>query len=92
MPYRSSAAVKPLVDHLSATTALPPAQVQRLVEDVLAYFDETVEDFANRRHAELKTGGARNDAIFEQLIEEIRAHRFVPQELSARQIRRLIYG
>lgn len=92
MQHPAPNSIDPLIAHLSAVTALPPNQTKRLIEDVLAYFSETVEDFAARRHAELQAHGWRNDAIFEALIHEIEHHRFTTQPLSARQIRRLIYG
>ncbi len=84
--------INPLVEHLCSVTALPPSQARRLIEDVLGYFNETVEGFATRRHAELQARGWRNDAIFEQLRTEIEQHRFIAQGLTERQIRRLIYG
>jgi hypothetical protein len=85
-------ALTPLIEHLQRTTNLPAAQAERIVNDVLAYFSETVESFANRRHRELQASGVRNDAIFKQISDELLAHRFTSQTLSARQIRRLIYG
>ena len=91
-PTPANPLVDPLIAHLSSRTDLPPAQIQRLVEDVIAYFNETVEGFASRRHAELQAEGLRNKTIFEQLREEIEQHRFATTGLSARQIRRLIYG
>ena len=45
-----------------------------------------------RRHAELKTHGARNPEIFAHLAEEL-AHRVVAAPaLSERQLRRIVYG
>ena len=81
-----------LADHLSATVALPPAQTRRLVEDVLAYFSETVETYVARRHSEMQERGIRNDTIFNTLAEELTARRFATTPLTTRQIRRLIYG
>ena len=92
MPSPAPTTIDPLIAHLTAVTAMPPEQALRLIEDVLAFFSETVEDFAARRHAELQANGFRNDAIFETLIQEIEHHRFATQPLTARQIRRLIYG
>ena len=54
-----------------------------MVEDVLAFHAEPVEDYVRRRHAELKTYGAKNDEIFARIAEELagprgrrsRAHR-----------------
>ena len=42
-----------------------------MVADVLAYFDETAEEFVRRRHAELQAGGLTNDEIFERIAAEL---------------------
>ena len=84
--------IQQLADHLSATVDLPPAQTRRLVEDVLAYFSETVDAYVARRHGELQDRGIRNDAIFNILATELSDRRFATNPLTTRQIRRLIYG
>jgi hypothetical protein len=86
------AADRVLVDHLVATTGLTATEAARVVEDVLAFHDEPVEDYVRRRHAELKTHGARNAEVFARLTEEL-AHRVVAAPaLSERQLRRIVYG
>lgn len=85
-------AERALIDHLVATTGLPPAEAARVIEDVVAYFDEPVEAYVRRRHAQLKTYGAKNDAIFAQLAEELRVRIVAAPKLTERQLRRLIYG
>jgi hypothetical protein len=81
-----------LVDHLVATTELTAAEAARVVEDVLAFHTEPVEAYVRRRHAELKTHGARNPEIFARLADEL-AHRIVAAPaLTERQLRRIIYG
>ena len=81
-----------LVDHLMATTELTDAEAARVVEDVLAFHAERVEDYVRRRHAELKTHGVRNPEIFAHVAEEL-AHRVVAAPaLSERQLRRIVYG
>ena len=81
-----------LVDHVVATTGLTPAEAARVVEDVIAFHAEPVEVYVRRRHAELKTYGARNPEIFARVAEEL-AHRVVaPPDLSERQLRRIVYG
>jgi len=84
--------IAPLIEHLSTSSALSAAQSRRVIEDVLAYFSETVEDYVARRHAELQRRGVRNDAIFAALAAELNHRRFAPAPLTQRQIRRLIYG
>ena len=77
---------------LSRTTGLPASVAARVVDDVLAYFDETVEEFVRRRHRELQRRGHTNDRIFEEISAELADRRVRPGELSRRQLRRLVYG
>lgn len=82
----------PLVDHLVATTGLSAAEARRVVEDVVAYHRESVEDYIRRRHAHLKTYGARNPEIFERVAAELGQRVVAAPPLTARQVRRVIYG
>ena len=78
-----------LIDYLAASTGLTDAVARR----VLAYYAETVEAFAQRRHAELKSSrGMRNERIYRLIAAEIRARRFSAARVSERQVRRMIYG
>ena len=55
----SEAAVGPvdeLAEQVSRTTGLSADEALRVVHDVLAYFDETTEEFVRRRHRELQAG------------------------------------
>jgi hypothetical protein len=81
-----------LVRQLGRTTGLPAGVAARVVDDVLAYFDETVEDYVRRRHRQLQRRGHTNDRIFEQVAAELPIRRFRHGGLSLRQLRRLIYG
>ena len=81
-----------LVAHLARTTSLGPGEAARVVEDVLAYFTEPVEDFVRRRHAELKARGLVNDEIFPQIAAELPPRRVAAPDLSRRQLRRIVYG
>lgn len=63
-----------------------------MVLDVLAYFDETVEEFVRRRHRELQSGGLTNPAIFQQITAELPRRAVAPPPLSLRQLRRIVYG
>ena len=81
------------INHLAATTGLPTTTCQRLVLDVLAQYQETLEDFVQRRHQQLKADtGLKNEQIYAQIISEIPQQRFAAATLTTRQIRRLIYG
>ena len=73
-----------LVDHLVRTTPLQRGEAARVVSDVLAYFDETTEEFVRRRHRELQSRGLANAEIFERIADEL-PHRAVapPRALAA---------
>jgi hypothetical protein len=81
-----------LIDHLVRTTPLRRGEATRVVLDVLAYFDETTEEFIRRRHRELQAKGLVNAEIFERIGEELPHRAVAPPTLSARQLRRIVYG
>ena len=81
-----------LVDHVVASTGLTPAEATRVVEDVIAFHAEPVEDYVRRRHAHLKTYGARNDEIFALLVRELADRVVAAPGLTERQLRRIVYG
>lgn len=81
-----------LLDHLARLSRAGGGEVEKIVAETLAYFTETVEQFVARRHAELQAEDLKNEAIFERIQQELRVRRFAAPELSARQIRRLVYG
>jgi hypothetical protein len=81
-----------LVAHLVRSTPLSPSEAARVVAEVLGYFAEPVADFVRRRHGELRRRGLRNEQIFEVLAAELAIRRVPPPELSARQLRRIVYG
>lgn len=81
-----------LVSHVVATTSLTPGEAARVIEDVVAFHAQPVEEYVRARHASLRTYGAKNPEIFARIAEEL-AHRVVaPPELSERQLRRIVYG
>jgi hypothetical protein len=82
-----------LIRNVAASTGLPEATASRVVTDVAAYFSETVEQFVTRRHAELQdNSNKRNDDIWPQLAAELRGRRFSAENLTERQLRRIVYG
>lgn len=81
-----------LLSHLVATTGLSEAEASRVVEDVVAYLSEPVEEYVRRRHAELKTYGAKNTQIFERIAAELADRVVAAPELTERQLRRIVYG
>lgn len=80
-----------LVARIVASTSLSPAEAARVVEDVVAFHAEPVEDYVRRRHAHLKTFGARNDEIFPRIAEELAGRVVAAPLLTERQLRRIVY-
>ena len=88
----SPAAPQDLVRHVVASTGLPQATAARVVADVASYFNETIEEFVRRRHAELRQRQRRNSEIWPLIEAELGQRRFAAPGLSERQIRRIVYG
>ncbi|TCP54909.1 hypothetical protein EV191_102118 [Tamaricihabitans halophyticus] len=81
-----------LVRHVAASTGLPPATAARVIADVLSYFGESTEEFIRRRHRELRGKQLGNERIWAVLGAELAARPVAAPELSARQLRRIVYG
>jgi hypothetical protein len=81
-----------LVRHVAASTGLPEAIAIRVVADVTAYFNETVEEFVQRRHGEMRYRQRKNDEIWPLIAAELGARKFSAPDLSERQLRRMVYG
>lgn len=81
-----------LVAYLVRTTRLSQTEVNRLVNEVMAFMDETSEEFVRRRHQQLQREGLANSEIFSRLVAETKQRRFCAPDYTERQIRRIIYG
>ncbi|MFK7856612.1 MAG: hypothetical protein AB8B79_21025 [Granulosicoccus sp.] len=81
-----------LIDHLCRQSPLTASEAQRLVSEVLAFYDESVHGFIRRRHHELQKSGLTNSSIYRLIGEELKQHRFMAEPFTERQIRRAIYG
>nr|WP_202486282.1 hypothetical protein [Streptomyces sp. SID4985] len=81
-----------LVDHLTRSTPLNRGEALRVIQDVLAYFDETTQEYVRRRHRELQAEGLRNTAIFDRIEADLKYRAVAPPELTLRQLRRMVYG
>ena len=92
MPDALPVAEPDLVRHVIATTGLSPATATRLIADVVAYFDETVEEYVRRRHHELRLRQVKNAQIWSVIAVEIGTRRFGAPAMSERQLRRIVYG
>lgn len=84
--------VDDLVSFLAAHSKLTQDESRRLLAELNLFFDETAEAFVRRRHQELQDSGLRNSAIFQRIQQEMGGRRFKAEDLSERQIRRMIYG
>jgi hypothetical protein len=87
-----SGELQELIDYLTRTSRLSPAEAQRVVSEVLSYLEETPEEFVRRRHRALQAEGLSNTAIYMRLEAELSEWRFRAPKYTPRQIRRLIYG
>ena len=81
-----------LARYLAASTGLAQPTAIRVIADVASYFDETVEEFVRRRHAELRQRQRKNEEIWPLIEAELGQRRFAAPGLSERQLRRIVYG
>jgi hypothetical protein len=81
-----------IVGRIVASTTLGQEGASRVLDDVIALLDETIEEFVARRHLELQRDGHRNEEIFGLLAQECASWRFRAPSLSQRQLRRIVYG
>ena len=81
-----------LVDRVAGSTGLTPAEAARVVDDVVAWFREPVEDYVRRRHAQHRLRGKRNPEIFALIERELAGRLVAAPVLSQRQLRRIVYG
>jgi hypothetical protein len=77
---------------LQLLLGLSAEQAARAVEETLDSLRLGVDEYIAHRHAELQAGGENNPRIFERIAGELPAMRFKAPVLTARQIRRRIYG
>jgi aspartyl/asparaginyl beta-hydroxylase (cupin superfamily) len=86
------AADSELVERIVASTGLTRPEATRVIEDVIAFHTEPVEEFVRRRHAHLKTYGGKNPEIFARIADELAARVVAAPRLTDRQLRRIVYG
>ena len=63
-----------------------------MIEDVLAWYREPVEEYVRRRHAYYRLYGKRNPEIFALIADELADRLVAAPPLSQRQLRRIIYS
>jgi hypothetical protein len=81
-----------LIDRVAGSAGLTPAEAARVVQDVLAWYREPVEDYVRRRHAHHHLYGRRNPETFELIAAELAGRVVAAPPLSQRQLRRIVYG
>ncbi len=81
-----------LVERLCEAYGLEASLAERIVEEILLAYGDTVEEWVRSRHIRLQRRGLTNEAIYRTIAAELRLRRFSSETLSLRQIRRLIYG
>jgi hypothetical protein len=80
-----------LIDRVADSAGLSRAEAARVIEDVLAWYREPVEDFVRRRHAHHQLYGRHNAEIFTLIAGELGERLVAAPRLSERQLRRIIY-
>ena len=82
-----------LINHLCHGSGLTPSEARKIIDEVIAFFAETPEDYVRRRHLEIKQElGLSNAQIFQRIEAELVQLVFAAPALTQRQIRRIIYG
>jgi hypothetical protein len=87
-----NASFEDLLAHLERHFGLRRQEAGRVVQEILAYFDEPVDAFVKRRHGELQRDGLANAEIFQRIADELQWWRVAAPRLTERQIRRMVYG
>ena len=67
-------------------------QAERAVAETIDSLRMPLDDYIAARHAALQAQGLPNAEIYERIASELPALRFMAPKLTARQIRRRIYG
>ena len=81
-----------LAEHLARGGRVTSDAALWLIDEVMSFLSETAEQFVCRRHSELQHAGCSNPEIYERIRAELPRRRFIATPLSARQIRRMVYG
>jgi hypothetical protein len=77
---------------LSEVLGLSPERAARALSEVLDALRFDLDEYIQQRHAQLRAEGMPNTQIYERIAAELGSLRFRAGALSARQIRRRIYG
>ncbi|WP_304223758.1 hypothetical protein [Gracilinema caldarium] len=92
LPEVHSSPDQPFIERLIHRYGIEESQAERILEEFLIYYNQTVEEWVRSRHYHLQRQGYKNEDIYNIIAVELNSRRFVSEPLSIRQIRRLIYG
>lgn len=81
-----------LVARLVDSTGLTPLEAARVIEDVVAFHQESIEVYVRRRHSQLRLSGLHNTEIFAMVAAELEGRLVAAPQLSTRQLRRIVHG
>lgn len=81
-----------LREHLLRNYSLTEKELNLLLGDLADYWGRTREEFIRSRHLTLQRAGHKNETIYARIQQELKERRFASDDLSLRQIRRIIYG
>ena len=81
-----------LIQHLCQSASLSYTDAVKLVREVVDFYQQTPDQYIRQRHRELQSTGLSNPQIFARLQQETAQRVFGSDNLSERQIRRMIYG
>jgi hypothetical protein len=88
----SDAADPDLVRRIADSLGITGGEAERVIGEVIAYYQEPVEAFIRRRHAACKLRGMTNEQIYPLVAAELATRVVAAPTLSERQIRRIIYS
>ncbi len=77
---------------LQQVLGLSPERAARVLSEVLDALRFDVDEYIVARHTQLRAEGVANTEIYERIAVEVESLRFRTAGLTARQIRRRIYG
>ena len=80
------------IRHLLRIVDIGERDLDKLIQELLEHWSESVEEFVRRRPRELQDSGLPNRLVYGQIAEEVTHRPVRAGPLSIRQIRRIIYG
>jgi hypothetical protein len=78
--------------YITDSFAIDGKEFDRLLDEIHSYYQLEVKDYVQQRHHQLKKKGLGNTEIYSLIQKEVEKRRFAAEDLSIRQIRRIIYG